>query len=132
MKRSLGISILMFVVAAISLCAGLCSAEELSPVPQIPVNGKITMVYFEQNRCFGCWMQASAFKAVEEKYRNSDQVAIVNINLSTHASQAAKYQIKETPAQIFYDTEGKEVYRHTGMMFKGSIISRLTKMGAKQ
>ena len=135
MKRSLGVSIViqtLALIAAIGLWAGLCGAVDSYPSPQVPVEGKITMVDFGESGCFGCWMQAPIIEKIEKKYRDSDQVAIVFINITTHVGQVAKYQIEELPTQIFYDKDGKEVYRHKGFMFESSIVSRLTKMGAKQ
>jgi thioredoxin 1 len=134
-KRSRGILILihMFVlIVAVSLWTGLCSAEESSPAPQIPVEGKITMVDFWENGCVGCMMQASAIKSLEKKYQNNDQVAIVYVNINSRAGLVAQYQIERLPTQIFYDKNGKEVYRHIGIMFESSIDSRLTKMKTNQ
>ena len=71
-------------------------------------------------------------RSIEKKYRDSDEVAIIYIDTKAQAGQVAKYQIQEVPAQIFFDKDGKEVYRHTGQMFEGAIVSRLTKMGARQ
>ena len=135
MKRSFGISILiqtLALIAAIGLGAGLCSATESSTVPQIPVKGKITMVDFGESGCVGCWMQAPIIKSLEEKYQNSDQVAIVYINTTDQVDQGAKYHIEVLPTQIFFDKDGEQAYRHTGFMFEGSIVSRLKKMETRQ
>ena len=135
MKKSFCISILiqmLVLIAAIGLWAGLCSATEPSPLPEIPVKGKITMVVFGQSGCVGCTLQARAIRSLEEKYRESDQVAIIYVDITTHTGQVTKYQLEEVPTQIFYDKDGNEVYRHKGIMLKGSIVSRLTKIGARQ
>jgi len=134
-KRSFGISILvqtLVLIAAISLWGSLCCATESSPAPEIPVKGKITMVGFGHSGCLGCWLQGPTMRSIEKKYRDSDEVAIIYIDTKAQAGQVAKYQIQEVPAQIFFDKDGKEVYRHTGQMFEGAIVSRLTKMGARQ
>lgn len=135
MKKGPGISILiqtLALIAAIGLGAGLCRAAESSPVTQIPVKGKITMVDFGESGCMACWAQAQIIKSLEKKYRNSDEVAIVYINTTTHVGQAAKYHIQVVPTQIFYDKDGKQVYRHEGFMFEGAIVSMLKEMGTKQ
>lgn len=135
MKRSIGISILiqmLVLIAAIGLWAGLCSATQPSPLPEIPVKGKITMVDFGQSGCVGCMLQAPVIRSLEEKYRESDQVAIIYIDITTHTGQVTKYQIEELPTQIFYDKDGNEVYRHSGFWLERSIVSKLTKIGARR
>jgi len=135
-KRSPGFSILILIqtlalITATGLWAGLCSAADPSPVPEIPAKGKITMVDFGRSGCFGCWLHAPTIKSLEKKYQDSDQVAIIYVNTKTQADQVTKYQIEAVPTQIFFDKDGKEVCRHSGGMSEGAIVSRLKKMGAK-
>ena len=135
MKRSSAISIViqtLVLIAVVSFRPGLCGAGERPPLPEFPAKGKITMVNFGQSGCGGCWMQAPIMRSLEKKYQDSNEVAIVDINTSTYLGQASKHHIELTPTQIFYDKDGKEVYRHQGTMFERSIVSRLKKMGATQ
>jgi thioredoxin 1 len=45
--------------------------------------------------------------------------------------QAQKYGIRAIPTQIFFDGDGREVYRHTGFMDKKSIVERLRQLGVE-
>ena len=46
-------------------------------------------------------------------------------------AEAHKYRIRSIPTQIFYDREGKEVYRHEGFFDKASIVAKLEQLGVK-
>ena len=47
----------------------------------------------------------------------------------SHRDQARRFAIRAIPTQIFFDAEGREVYRHLGFLDENSIIRQLQKMG---
>lgn len=122
---------------ALSLLLVLCStgvsfgAEEKSPVPQAPVQGKVTMVDIGAKKCIPCKMMAPILKELEEEYGSTGKAAIVFIDVWENPNEGKKFGIRSIPTQIFYDANGKEVSRHEGFMDKNSIITRLEKMGVK-
>jgi len=44
---------------------------------------------------------------------------------------AARYGIESIPVQVFFDKNGKEVFRHTGFFPQNEIEKKLTKMGVQ-
>ena len=42
---------------------------------------------------------------------------------------AQRFGIRAIPTQIFFDKEGKEIYRHVGFLSEEAIVSQLQKMG---
>jgi thioredoxin 1 len=45
--------------------------------------------------------------------------------------QAGRFGISVIPTQIFFDREGKEVYRRVGFMSEEAIVAQLKKMGVE-
>jgi thioredoxin 1 len=106
------------------LVAGLSRAE---PSPQVPVKGMVTLVDLGANACLPCKMMAPILAKLEKEYRG--RAAIVFIDVWKTAGQAERFNIQAIPSQIFYDKNGKEVYRHTGFMSEKDIVAQLKKMG---
>ncbi|MCE5334901.1 MAG: thioredoxin family protein [Desulfobacteraceae bacterium] len=107
------------------------STDEKAPVPQVPVEGKVTMVDIGAKKCIPCKMMLPILKELEEEYTSTGKAAIVFIDVWENPAVGHKFGIKSIPTQIFYDAEGKEVSRHEGFLDKNSIITRLETMGVK-
>ncbi len=133
MKKSSGISTLIGVlvlVASLFLVAGPCSADESSAaVPQVPAKGMVTMVDLGASGCIPCMMMSSIVDSLQKQYKG--KAAIYFINIRNHPEEGQKFGIHLIPTQIFYNKNGKEVYRHEGVMLKGAIISKLEELGVK-
>lgn len=105
-------------------------AELISGDPQnVPIPGMITMVDIGAHSCIPCKMMTPVIEELSKEYEGL--AAIVFIDVWEHRGEAAKYDIKSIPTQIFYDAEGKEQFRHVGFLDKESIVAKLTELGAK-
>ncbi len=133
MKRSFGIQALigtMVLVATLLAANGSCIADESSAaVPQVPTKGMVTMVDLGANKCIICKMMSSIVESLQKEYKG--KADIVFIDVWKHPDEGQKFGINVIPTQIFYDKQGKEVYRHEGLMLKGAIISKLESLGVK-
>jgi thioredoxin 1 len=98
-------------------------------VPQAPVPGMVTMVDIGAKECIPCKMMIPVMEELEKEYK--DRAAIVFIDVWVNRGAGEKYGIKLIPTQIFYDANGKEMYRHEGAMRKEAIIAELKKLGVK-
>ena len=96
-------------------------------IPSVPVKGMVTMLDLGATGCIPCKMMAPIMDELEKKY--DGKAAIVFIDVWKHPEQAKKFGIRSIPTQIFYDDQGKEVFRHTGFMDKNTIMSKLKQLG---
>ncbi|MBW2346127.1 MAG: thioredoxin fold domain-containing protein [Deltaproteobacteria bacterium] len=94
---------------------------------EIPVKGMVTMVDLGANQCIPCKMMVPVMEKVEKKYKG--KAAIVFIDVWKDKEPAKRFGIRAIPTQIFFDKEGKEVYRHTGFMGEAEIDRIFKKMG---
>ena len=68
-------------------------------------------------------------KTLEEKYK--DKANVIFIHVREEQILASRYGISSIPVQIFFDKDGKEVYRHMGFLSEEEIVRRLKEMGVK-
>ncbi len=95
--------------------------------PEIPVNGMVTMVDVGAKKCIPCKMMAPILEKLAKQYKG--HAAIIFIDVWEDNSQSSKFGIRSIPTQIFYDKNGKEIYRHQGFLAEEAIITQLSKMG---
>ena len=94
---------------------------------KIPLKGMVTMVDLGAKSCIPCKMMAPILEKLERVY--DGKAAIVFIDVWKHRGQAKRFRIRAIPTQIFFDQQGKEVYRHVGFMSEKAIVKQLKKMG---
>jgi thioredoxin len=94
---------------------------------KIPLKGMVTMVDLGAKSCIPCKMMAPILAKLEKVY--DGKAAIVFIDVWKHRGQAKRFRIRAIPTQIFFDQQGKEVYRHVGFMSEKAIVKQLKKMG---
>jgi thioredoxin 1 len=103
------------------------SSSHLEPSGQVPVKGMVTMVDLGADACIPCKMMAPIITKLEKTYRG--KAAIVFIDVWKKKEEAKRFGIRAIPTQIFFDRNGKEIYRHTGFLSEADIVSQLKKMG---
>jgi thioredoxin 1 len=126
-KTTITCLLLLGTVFLITNVAVVC-AEPGTP-PEVPVKDMVTMVDLGAKSCIPCKMMAPIMEKLEKDYK--DKAAILFIDVWKEPDQAKRFGIRTIPTQIFYDKEGKEVYRHVGFMSEDAIVAQLTKMGVK-
>lgn len=124
MRKLIGLIVLL---GLLTLTTRAFTAEEESSVPEVPVKDMVTMVDIGADKCIPCKMMAPILKSLQEEYKG--KAAIVFIDVWKHPEQDKKFNIRTIPTQIFYDKEGKEIYRHEGFFPKDSILGVLKKAG---
>ena len=115
-------------VLFLALTAGTMSAtEQAMDFSKVPVKGMVTMIDLGAKKCIPCKMMAPIMEKMKKVY--DGKAAIVFIDVWKHREQAKRFGIRAIPTQIFFDSDGKEIYRHAGFMGEKDIIAQLEKMG---
>ncbi len=142
MKR-LGILIIVAgcLVGALAGAYGLGLLGSGSPAKEIQVNtvpsqtpvapgssGRVTMIDVGATECIPCKMMAPIMHELEEEY--AGVADIVFIDVWKNPAEGRKYGVQTIPTQIFFDSDGKEVFRHVGFLDKKPIVEILTRLGA--
>ena len=93
----------------------------------IPVKGMVTMVDLGSDTCIPCKLMAPIMGKMEKKYRG--KAAIILIDVRKNRDSIKRFGVRAIPTQIFFDKQGKEVYRHEGFMSEAEIDQVFQNMG---
>ena len=126
MRKRIGLIVLL---GLLTLTTRAFTAEEASTVPEVPVKDTVTMVDLGADKCIPCKLMAPILKNLQEEY--SGKAAILFIDVWKHPEQRKKFNVNTIPTQIFFDKEGKEIYRHEGFFGKDGILAILKKAGVE-
>ena len=100
-----------------------------NPVDKARSSGNPSLIDFGSIGCRPCDMMAPILETLKKKYEN--KVNVLFIHVGKEQILAARYGIQSIPVQIFFDKQGKEVFRHTGFFPQDEIEKKLSEMGVK-
>jgi len=66
-------------------------------------------------------------ESLKEKYEGKLRVSFIDVREEREKAQEAKIEL--IPTQIFYDSEGKEVFRHQGFFSEEEIVKVIEEKG---
>jgi thioredoxin 1 len=120
MIRKFAIALLVAWLALNGLLAQESAASENPSFTELPVKGQINLVDLGADKCIPCKMMAPILEELKEEYKG--KAAIVFVDVWKNREAVGHFGIKAIPTQIFYDSTGKEVFRHMGFMGKENIV----------
>jgi thioredoxin 1 len=120
---------LVFLAALVTWLGPLSQPAHAEDFSHLPVKGLVTLIDLGANQCVPCKMMAPILDKLQKDYK--DKAAIVVIDVYKHNDQVQRFGIRAIPTQVFFDPNGKEVYRHVGFMSEKAIVDQLAKMGVK-
>ncbi|MDO8682642.1 MAG: thioredoxin domain-containing protein [Armatimonadota bacterium] len=85
------------------------------------------LVDFGADRCMPCQMMAPVLEELAKEYQGKLDVVVIDVDKDQKAGSI--YKIDLIPTQIFYDTDGKEVFRHEGFYSKEDILAKFKELG---
>jgi len=100
-----------------------------NPLDKSRASGKPTLAIFSASSCCGPDKMIPIRDALLKKYDSS--INIVYIEPQKEQILAARYGIRSIPTQVFFDSKGKEFYRHSGFWSQEDIADKLNGMGVK-
>jgi len=115
-----GLSVLLLFALQVALFAAAVD---------VPVKGMVTMVDLGAGECIPCKMMAPILVKLEKQY--AGKAAVVFLDVRKDQAPARRFGIRTIPTQIFFDKDGKEVYRHEGFLSEEEIVRRFKDMGVK-
>ncbi len=115
----------LFLILSISI-SGSAQGDEFN---NVPVKGMVTMIDLGAKKCIPCKMMAPILEKMEKIYKGKAVIAFIDV--WEHREPIHRFGIRAIPTQIFFDKNGKEVYRHVGFFAEKDIVAQLEKMGVK-
>ena len=78
-------------------------------------------------KCIPCKMMAPILEELKKEYAGRFDVEFIDVWKDESAGQ--KFGIAMIPTQIFFNAEGKELFRHTGFFGKEDILAKWKEFG---
>lgn len=93
------------------------------------VSGLPRMVDVGSDKCAACKEMAPIL--AELKKELAGKAVIEFIDVWKEEKAAAPFAVRVIPTQVFFDTAGKEVWRHEGFLEKAEILAKLRELGVR-
>ena len=100
-----------------------------NPVDKARISGKPTMVEFGAKGCVPCDMMQPILDNLRKKF--PDRLNVVFVHIGENRILGARFGIRSIPVQVFYDKNGKEVFRHVGFYAEAEVLKQLAKLGVE-
>jgi thioredoxin 1 len=94
---------------------------------QALTSGKPVLVDFGANLCVPCRQLRPILKEIGTEY--SEKAKVVVIDVYKYQKLAQEYKILMLPTLVFFDSKGKEAFRHIGPLEKEKIVAKLKEIG---
>ena len=91
----------------------------------------VTFVEIGAASCIPCKAMQPIMKAVAEEYKGQVKVVFHDVWTEKGKADAAKYNIRVIPTQVFLDKNGKEYFRHEGYFPKDDVVRVIKMQGVK-
>ena len=107
---------------AAAMTAGSSAAAASDATAQLP-----KLVDLGANQCIPCKMMAPILEELKKEYAGKMKVEFIDVWQDEDAGK--KYGVEMIPTQIFFDVNGKELFRHTGFFSKDDILAKWKQLG---
>ena len=132
MKKTLSTLLLLIAMFTFTGCSKAADEGVSSEVvPGIPVKNTVTMVDLGAKTCIPCKLMAPILEELKEEYKGRAEVIFIDVWESANKEKARAFKIATIPTQVFFDKQGREVYRHIGFLDKDSIVKKLEELLAQ-
>jgi thioredoxin 1 len=81
------------------------------------------------DKCIPCKAMAPILKELKKEYEGRMEVVFIDVWKTPDAGKA--YKIHLIPTQIFFDADGKELFRHEGFFSKKDILAKWKELGVE-
>jgi len=98
------------------------TADSSDKIPDSPKESLPRLVDLGADKCIPCKMMAPILENLKEEYKDQFEVEFIDVWKNPDAGK--QYRIKLIPTQIFFDSKGKEVFRHEGFFSKEDILAK--------
>lgn len=116
----------MFVISACEQSTNTNKAELIVPDSA----AKVYFLEFGANSCDDCLAMRPIMDSVSNIY--GPKIKVVFIDVIKNQKEAAKYNIRMMPTQVFLDSAANEFFRNEGFLELNKIIDLLSLHGVKK
>jgi thioredoxin 1 len=99
------------------------------PAGAAAITGRPRLVDLGSDKCIPCKMMAPILTQLTEDYAGVMDVEVIDVRKDRTA--ARRYGIRVIPTQIFYGSDGRELFRHQGFYSREEILGKWAELGVE-
>ena len=80
-------------------------------------------------KCLPCIKLAPILVELEKEYKGVMDVEFIDVWQPENKEAAVKHKIQTIPTQIYFDEQGKEIWRHVGFISKEDLLAKWKELG---
>ena len=133
-KRVVIVTIVLCLVGVAFALRAQSKKEPVEPRPTPQEKAQSTpsialprLVDLGSDRCASCKLMVPVLEELKKKYAKRLQVDFVDVWKTPGAGK--QYAVRVIPTQIFYDSQGNELFRHEGFISKEEILGKWRAFG---
>jgi len=115
-KKSLFMGLCLIMMAA---CGNETEAKKSDAVQALP-----KLLDLGAKKCIPCKRMAPILDELTAEYKGVFDVEFIDVWMEGNREKAQAHGISSIPTQIFYDANGKELWRHEGFISKEDILKK--------
>ncbi|MCD6336623.1 MAG: thioredoxin family protein [Candidatus Marinimicrobia bacterium] len=125
------IAVVILVVGLLLMgCSGKKDTGEVKTSVEIKTVAKLPkMVDFWSPTCPPCRAMTPFLEELHVEYVHAFKLVKIDTSKPENREMAMQNQIQYIPTQIFYDENGKQLFRHTGFFSKQQILDKWKELG---
>ena len=123
----------LFTVMGLVVATGVACGGD-APTPAMPANTNAPaeiklprLLDLGADKCIPCKKMAPILSELKSNYVGQLEVEFIDVWKNPDA--AKPYKVRLIPTQIFYDANGKELFRHEGFYGKADILAKWKELG---
>jgi len=125
----------ILIVATLAVAVVAAVALKKGPAPAEPNNGAASgtaanlprLVDLGAGKCIPCKMMAPVLEELKKEFAGRLTVDFIDVWVNPDAGKP--FGIEVIPTQIFFDAEGRELFRHVGFFGKEDILAKWKELG---
>jgi thioredoxin 1 len=102
-------------------------SSDPAETPGTGVTGLPRLLELGADQCVPCQMMQPILAELRQEYPGRLQVDFIDV--WKNPEEAQRYQIQAIPTQLFFDKDGKEIFRHLGLYPKEEILAKFAELG---
>jgi len=82
-------------------------------------------------KCIPCKKMAPILEELQADFALIFETQFIDVWLKENSAASAHYKIEQIPTQIFFDSSGKELWRHEGFLSREAILAKWAELGVQ-
>ncbi len=117
------------VAKPVAAASDITASPQPAVTPAAATNAKLPkLLDLGSTTCVPCKAMAPILEELKKEYAGRMNVEFIDVWQDEAVGK--QYNVDTIPTQIFFDAEGKELFRHTGFFGKEDILAKWRELGA--